>query len=237
MNNAIILRSLSLDHPSVQSVLKIAEDILSKNKVLDLESLYNIAKKTLKIPRKGLLYIIQFLLNRKILIEGSKFSKETVLSNQYRYNIYSFIKNQRGVHFSFIKKNVFTDNKCTLGSSGQLIWHLEMLLKFEYIKKLKVGNYTVFIPIEIDEDLGALYFLLKDDINKKIIKLLYEKESIIKSDIYKLLNEKRENVYYRINNLIEYDLISLNKESTNNISLNPEQKEIIAVILRSNKIN
>ncbi len=237
MNNAIKLRSISLDHPSVQSVLKIAEDILSKNKVLDLESLYNIAKKRLKIPRKGLLFIIQFLLNRKILIEGSKFSKETVLSNQYRYNIYNFIKNQRGVHFSLIKKNVFTDNKDTLGSSGQLIWHLEMLLKFEYIKKLKVGNYTVFIPIEIDEDLGALYFLLKDSINKKIIKLLFEKESIIKSDVYKLLNEKRENVYYRINNLIEYDLISLSEESTNYLSLNPEKKEIIAVILRSNKIN
>ena len=60
----------------------------------------------------------------------------------------------------------------TLGSPGQLLWHLEMLMKFNYIKKIKVGNYTIFLPIEMDTELGTINFLLQDKINRKIVGLL-----------------------------------------------------------------
>ena len=57
---AIIVKDLNRrDHPSVQGVIKIAEKIIHENKVLDATLLYNRAKKQLKIPRKGLLTIIQ----------------------------------------------------------------------------------------------------------------------------------------------------------------------------------
>ena len=226
---------MGLEHPTVQKVLQIAEDIMNENKILDIESLYNLAKKSLKIPRKGLLKIIQFLLNKKVLIEGSKYSKETVLLNQFRKNIYYFVYNQGATHFSQIKKKVSLDDKGNIASSGQLIWHLEMLIKFRYIKKIKVGNYTVFLPIEMDKETGVLIFLLNDKLNYKILVLLNEEEQIERSEIYKKIDEKRENVYYRINNLIEGGIISVNKDNDKLLFIPREKKKIIENILK--KIN
>ncbi|MFW9866603.1 MAG: hypothetical protein ACFFEN_10950 [Candidatus Thorarchaeota archaeon] len=233
MKTQILAKTLGLEHPSVRSVLEIAEEIMNKNKILNIENLYNIAKKRLKIPRKGLLSIIHFLINKKILIEGSRFSKETVLSNRFRYTILKCIKRNIGIHFSLIKRIVSSDKVDSLGSSGQLVWHLEMLLKFEYIKKVKVGNYTVFLPYEMDEEIGVFSFLLRDIINTKIIKLLIEQESIKKSEVYKILNEKRENVYYRIKTLHEHYLIVENDVEKNIIYINPEKKEIIINLLEN----
>ena len=236
---AIILKDLNrLDHPSVQSVIEIAEKIINENKVLDATLLYNRAKKQLKIPRKGLLNIIQMLINRKILVEGSKYTKESVLSNRNRTNIYNFIKTYLGAHFSLIRKNAFCDSEDNIGSPGQLIWHLKMLLKFNYIKKVKIQNKSIFVPIETDEEIGIFFFLLRDDLNKKIIDLLIKQDTIKRSEVHKHLNEKREKIYYRINVLIDYEIISLIEGHNIELCLNPKKKgHIIDILNNISKLN
>jgi predicted transcriptional regulator len=232
MKTQILGKSIGLDHPSVKSVIEIAEEIMSKNKVLNAEILYNIAKKRLRIPRNGLLFIIQFLINKKILIEGSKFSRETVLLNRTRRGIYNYIRMNPGVHFSILRRKALSEES---GSSGQLVWHLEMLLKFNYINKIKVGNYTVFVPFEMDEDTGKLIFLMRDRITNKILNLLAGKGIFIKSEIYKELEEKREDVYYRIKNLLNHNVISLSKKSDKEILIDSQKKEQVLVIINSIK--
>jgi len=54
MNNNIIAGSFGLHHPTVQKVLEIAEELMNQNQFLNIERLYSVAKRTLKIPRKGL---------------------------------------------------------------------------------------------------------------------------------------------------------------------------------------
>jgi predicted transcriptional regulator len=233
MKTQIISGPISIEHPSVKRVLEIAEDLMRKNKVLNIENLYNLAKKRLKIPRNGLLSIIQFLINKKILIEGSKFSKETVLSNYIRNGIYNYIIKNPGVHFSILRKKALPEEK---GSSGQLVWHLEMLLKFNYIKKIKVGNYTVFIPFEMDEEVGRILFLLRDRINNRIIQLVFKEKNIERSEIYKEIEEKREDVYYRINNLIDQEIINKTADSDKEICINLNNKELISNILKKTRI-
>ena len=236
-NNIINLKDFSngfgLEHPSVQKVIKIAENIVSQNKTLDVETLYNRAKRILQIPRKGLLRIIQMLINRKILIEGSKYTRRSVLNNPLRKTLYFFIKENLGAHFSDIRKNVFTPgDQDDLGSAGQFIWHLEMLLKFKYIKKIKVKNFTVFIPIEVSDEVGELYFILRDDLNRKIVELIRNSGPLQRSDVYKNLEEKRETIYYRINNLVELDLLEIDEERGNQIRINPQKKEKMSMILK-----
>jgi hypothetical protein len=119
MKTMISSKSIGLEHPNVKRVIEIAEAIMSKNKVLNIETLYNVAKKSLNLPKSGLLFIIQFLINKKILIEGSKFSRETVLSNPTRRGIYNCIRANPGVHFSILRKKALSDES---GSSGQLVW-------------------------------------------------------------------------------------------------------------------
>jgi len=233
MKTQIIPGSIGIDHPSVKRVLEIAEEIMRKNKILNIENLYNLAKKRLKIPRNGLLSIIQFLINKKILIEGSKFSKETVLSNYIRNGIYNYIRINPGVHFSILRKKALPEEK---GSSGQLVWHLEMLLKFNYIRKIKVGNYTVFLPFDIDKKVGKILFILRDRINYKVLQLLFKENTMIRSEIYKEIEEKREDVYYRINNLIDQEIIIVSASSDKEICINPNTKELISDILESSKL-
>jgi len=235
MKTQIKAKSLGLDHPSVKKVIGIAEEIMSQNKVLSIETLYNRAKKRLKFPKNGLLSIIQLLLDKKILIEGSKFSKGTILKNQCRKRLYNFIMNYPGVHFSILRKRVLCDDLGNVGSSGQLIWHLEMLLRFNSIKKTKVGNYTIFIPFDMDEEVGKQCFLIRDNINKKILNLLINQNSIKKSDVYKLINEKREIVYYRLKNLMEQELILPLKESDKEILINSAKRDSILEVLEKSK--
>jgi len=197
--------------------------------VLDTELLYTLAKRRLKFPRKG-------LINKKVLVEGSKYTRDEVLNNRYRFNLYRFLTSYLGTHFSSIRKQIITDNSGTLGSSGQLIWHLEMLIKFNYVKKIKIKNYTVFLPYEIDDEIGLLHFVLRDKIYLKIIQLLISNEKLKKSEVHKLVDEKRETIYYRINNLIDFKIITLSGEK-NSLSLNSRKKDDIISIINANLQN
>ena len=230
MSNLNLTLSLTLNHPSVQNVIEIAKDVINNNKVLDTQLLYNLAKRRLKLPRKGLLSIIQLLINKKVLVEGSKYTRDEVLNNKYRFKLYRFLTSNLGAHFSTIRKQIITDSSGNLGSSGQLIWHLEMLIKFNYIKKIKIKNYTVFLPYEIDDEIGLIYFILRDEIYLKIIQLLISNEKLKRSEVHKLVNEKRETIYYRINNLIEFNIIELCGDN-NSLILNSSKKNDIILII------
>ena len=229
----IIQASEVLEHPSVQSVLEIAKDLIYQNKILNTELLYNTAKKKLGIPRKGLLTIIQTLLNRKILVEGSKYTKDTVLNNRFRRKLYEFIKNNLGTHFSHIKNHLDFSREGKNASPGRLIWHLEMLLKFNLIKKVKVKNYTLFLPVEVGEDDGLVNFILRDEINYKIISKLLESTVIKLADIYKEIEEKRELVYYRVKNLIEFEILLYEDVSNKCVKFNPKLLNIINKIMKN----
>ncbi len=234
METKILSKPMGLEHPNVKRVIEIAEEIMSKNQVLNIETLYNVAKKSLKLPRNGLLIIIQFLINKKILIEGSKFSREKVLSNPTRRGIYNFIRVNPGAHFSILRKRALSDES---GSSGQLVWHLEMLLNFNYINKIKVGNYTVFLPTEMEVELGIIYFLLRNKTNRKIVDLLTTQNSIKNSEIFKLIDENRGKVNYRLKNLIDYDLICFKEDPSKEVYLNPDKQEDVINILNNIKIS
>ena len=236
MSNLNLALSLTLNHPSVQSVIEIAKEVINNHNVLDTDLLYRLAKRRLKFPRKGLLSIIQFLINKKVLVEGSKYTRDEVLNNKYRFHLYRFLTSYLGAHFSSIRKQIITDNRGTLGSSGQLIWHLEMLIKFNYIKKIKIKNYTVFLPYEIDDEIGLLHFVLHDEIYLKIIQILISNAKLKKSEVHKLINEKRETIYYRINNLIEFNIIESSGDN-NSLILNPSKKNDIILIITTNSQN
>ncbi len=231
MKEKIINPPLNLEHPNVQRVIAIAEDMMNQSKILTIERLYNVSKKTLKIPRSGLISIIHFLINNNVLLEGSKFSRETVLMNHFRKNILDYIRLNCCPHFSILRKEVLSERDGNLGSSGQLVWHLEMLMKFNYIKKVKVGNFTVFLPIEMEVELGIINFLLRDEINRKIVELLTTQISIKNSEIFKLIDENRGKVNYRLKNLIDYDLICLKEDSNKEVYLNPDKQEDVINIL------
>ena len=181
MNHVSIISILSLKHPNVQRVIEIAEEIVAENKIVTLDNIYYRAKRRLKIPRRGLKSIIQYLVNKKVLVDQSRFTRNSILAHSLRKTIYYFIKDNLGVHLSPIRKYFQSNNTGT----GQLLWHLDMLLKFNYIKTIKLKNHLLFLPIDIDDEAGIIYFFLRDNLNFKIVKLLIEQyQRILKSKSY-----------------------------------------------------
>ena len=97
--NEIVPMSNGIEHPDVQNVIEIAEELAKKNKIIQIDLLYKIAKRRLKLESETIFFIIDLLLKNKIIVEGSKLTKRQVLLNHYRLDIYNFIKTYPGVHF------------------------------------------------------------------------------------------------------------------------------------------
>jgi len=229
MTRFIIETQLNLDHLNVKRVLEIAEEIISENHVLTLDKLYKRAKRLLKIPSPGLKSIIQYLVNRKILVDQSRFTRISVLSNQFRKKIYSIVCNNPGVHLSAVRK-LFQKNISNLGV-GQLLWHIDMLIKFNYIKTIHVGNYLILLPKELDDEFGRISFFVRDELNQKILNLIVSSGKIKRPEIYKILNESRELVYYHIKNLIEHEILMIH--DNNLVEINSDKIKTLELILKN----
>jgi predicted transcriptional regulator len=148
--------------------------------------------------------------------------------------LYEFIKKNLGTHFSLIRSELAINREEKNVSPGRLIWHLEMLLKFNFIKKVKIKNYTLFLPSEVTTDEGIIHFILRDEVNYKIINKILESNLIKVADIYKEIEEKRELVYYRVNNLIELEIL-LQKDADNKaVMINPKIKKTLKNVIGKN---
>ncbi|MBY9006975.1 MAG: hypothetical protein KGD63_09460 [Candidatus Lokiarchaeota archaeon] len=222
---------LTLENHYVQKIISIAQQMIRENKPMKIEKLYNKSIKELDINSNELFKIIQYLVNQKVLIDGSKHTRNTILSNSYRNKLYQVISENHGASFNFLRKKVFSN---TSGSGGQLIWHLQMLIKFNYIKKIKINNYTVFIPYDMDTELGKLFFFMKDGLNEKIINIINNQEKIRKPDVYKILDESRSNVNYRIKNLLEHDILKVIDNTTKIVSIHPNIEKKLTQIIKKN---
>jgi predicted transcriptional regulator len=219
---------MDLNNALVQEVLAVAEGIISENRVLNAKLLYNEAKRQVRGEPKVLLAIITFLMEHRILVEGSKLTKELVLSNLHRKNIYEFIRTNRGAKFSTIRDMY----EGTTGSSGQLIWHLQLLLKFNYIKRLKFKRFTIFLPVEMDEEEGLVNFFVRDPLNHKILKLLCAQGPLKRTDLYEVFDAPREKIHYRVKVLLETNLITAFGEGEKDVRINPEKLTFLTDILK-----
>ena len=224
-----------IDNPDVQNVIEIAEEIGEKNKIIQIDLLYKISKRRLKLESETIYSIIDLLLKNNIIVEGSKYTKRTVILNKNRYNIYNFIKTYPGVHFSVVKREVLNE-----GSSGHFIWHLNALKKFNYIKEVKVKNYTLFLPTEMDEEFGIYFFLLRDKLNRKILKYLNKEEPVESAQIPNKVLESKGSVYYHINTMKDYNILTAQENKTTHneeVLINPEKKELLIQITNDIEMN
>ncbi|NHI94354.1 MAG: hypothetical protein EAX96_17815 [Candidatus Lokiarchaeota archaeon] len=221
------MSAFNIDQETLDKIFVVAEDIINEKNGLEVELLQNELKKKLNLPEKTIYDVIQLLLNKRILVEGSKLTRESVLINPYRRKIYNYLTDNVSAYFTEIKKHIFSDQASNKGSVGHLIWHLEMLLKFNLIKKVRFETYTIFMPIEVDEEVAVNLFLLKNDLDRDIIELLMKHEKVKKSEVHRHLNENREKIYYHLNKLMEYNIISSNQADDKNIFINPEKIKLI----------
>ena len=94
---------------------------------------------------------------------------------------------------------------------GQLQWHLDVLLKFNVIKKEKYGQYTVYFPITTSFDANEYLenLITKSKTTSEILTIIKENPGIHSSDISRILHLSRNTIKYHIDKLSEDKMVSL----------------------------
>ncbi|MFW9825397.1 MAG: hypothetical protein ACFFE4_20820 [Candidatus Thorarchaeota archaeon] len=151
-------------------VLSTVREYLNKNRYFNINEILPFIHARFKLASininlRGIEEILRGLLKKKLLIEGSKLTKDDILKNKKRKHIYLFIVKNPGTYFNKIVKS--------LGMSNHIvIWHLSMLLKFNYIKSEMIDNHQIFFEVKFNlKNVKVNYFTSKEK-SKLIINYL-----------------------------------------------------------------
>lgn len=129
-------------------VLDTVQEYLDKNRQFNLEDIVPFIKSRFRssgvdINYNGIISILESLAKKKLIVEGSKFTKDNILKNQKRRRIYYYISEVQCAYFNKIVKDLDLSNHV-------VVWHLNMLLKFDFIKKEILENHEVYFNSEVD---------------------------------------------------------------------------------------
>ncbi|MHA2010086.1 MAG: hypothetical protein ACW980_22450 [Promethearchaeota archaeon] len=198
-------------------VFNAIQDYLNKNKILEKNDVINHIKSyftnaSININTEGIIKHIESLIKKKRIVEGSKLTKDVVLNNQKRKRVYNYITENPGTYFNKIVKGLKM-------SYHVVYWHLDILLKFDFIKKTKVENQELFFSSKLGiDDVRKSYLTKIKEKSKKILDYLRKDElgtTQLRLATALQMNPKTIKKYLRL--LEEFNLIEKKKVSLKEI--------------------
>ncbi|MFX1557962.1 MAG: winged helix-turn-helix transcriptional regulator [Promethearchaeota archaeon] len=146
---------------------------------------------------------------RKVYLQKGRsyLTLSEIFENENRSKILKQILNNPGIHQNELLRN------CNI-QKGQLQWHLDVLLKYNIIKKKKFGQYSIYFPIlsNIETVEGFENGLAKSETTAQIFHLIQENPGIYSSEIARKVNLARNTVKYHIDKLYKENLIQLERK-------------------------
>lgn len=193
-------------------VLKIIQDYLNKNRILDPETIVPFIQSRLREASIYLTYyaielVLKSLLNQKLIVKASKLTHDDILKNEKRKKIYDFILKYPGTHFNKIIINLKISNHV-------VVWHLNMLLKFNFIKKESVDNHEIYSAPDVDIKTIELSYYISKRKSQNIINYLKQNDigiSKTKLSVDLQMHINTVNKYLKI--LEDYRIVSKEKHS------------------------
>ena len=151
-------------------IYEVIKDYLSKNISLEIEELIpflsaRLAKTEIDITQEGIILTVKSLIEKKLIVEGTTLTREEIFTNSKRKEIYDHILENPGVYHYKIMKDLDFSNHLVL-------WHLSMLLEFDFIKKAKIENHDVLFDINLSFDEVKEKYYLNNEKCKKILDYL-----------------------------------------------------------------
>ena len=117
--------------------------------------------------------------------------------------IIDLILNNPGIHFSEIQRQLEI-------SPGNLAWHLEILNKYNVIKRKTVQNYVTFIPYYDQNPISNIDLnLQKSEVTLKILRKIKENPGIWNNKLAEQINMSRKATGYHIKKLVDLGLINV----------------------------
>ncbi|MHA1727671.1 MAG: winged helix-turn-helix transcriptional regulator [Promethearchaeota archaeon] len=131
-----------------------------------------------------------------------RLSIEEVFKNENRKKIIKEILKNPGIHYNKLLRN------CKL-QSGQLQWHLKILLGYRAIFKKRIGQYLVFYAAFAKKEIDDVKLeLKKSKTTCKVLKIIEDNPGIITSEIANRLDMERNSIKYHTDKLLEKSFIS-----------------------------
>ncbi len=190
-----------------QVVLETINEYLDKNRYFSLNDILpfissRFAKSGINVNIDGIKTILKSLIEKNIIVEGSKLTKTDILLNSNRNKIYNYIYKNPGVHFNKIVS--------TLNLNIPVVeWHLNMLIKFMFITKEKIDNLDTYFDVNIKSEDRMLIYLISSNKYKQIIEYIKEnQEGISKHQISEQLNMHSTTVNKYTDRLLEYGILT-----------------------------
>lgn len=187
-------------------VFTIVQEYLNENRFFKVEKIIpftisRLSKSSVNISSNGVLNILESFAKKNLIVEGSKLVKPDVLDNANRRKIYHLIQNSIGINFNRIAQKLNLRNQV-------LEWHLKMLLKFDYIRELKIDGKTVFFDTNELSEMSKIKHILSKDKYKKLIKYLeINNLGTTKTKLSKMLKMHPRTIYKYLLKLEEFNIV------------------------------
>ncbi len=125
-----------------------------------------------------------------------------------RRKILNMLERKRIVHLRELQREL----NCSMST---LIWHLQVLEDFNYVKSVKHGQYIAYYLSDLKPSKETLkvYFGMLNDKSRKIIEVLLSEQRMISSrEIERLTNIDKSNLRYHLKKLANLGIIVQRKE-------------------------
>ncbi|TFF88626.1 MAG: hypothetical protein EU549_02660 [Promethearchaeota archaeon] len=187
-------------------VYSIVKDLFDKRQIFSFDEFYRICSKKLNLSDSELLDAFRELLDNDIIIEGSRLTRDEILANEARKNIFDFIIKNPGYYFTFIM------NEVGLGPHA-CRWHLDMLERFNFIRSQKFDRYNVYFNQDFPESRDEMTFILRNENALRIFEILNSNPEIDTSTIGKGMDLHYTTIRYYLEKLKNSNLIEEIKEN------------------------
>ena len=135
-----------------------------------------------------------------------KLTKEDVLENPKRKSIFEFINKNPGTYYFQIVKEL------DMGSH-LVVWHVDILLEFNFINMIEEDNHELYFNPQIKPEMARIIYYMTNDKSKKILDYLKANNTgITKTEISKNLEMHPSTVKKYITILKKHQLVQSIKD-------------------------
>jgi len=177
------------------------------NKIIPyLQNIFRYA--SININKIGIQQIIANLEKKKKIVDGSKLTKEDILLLPKRKKIYDYVIKNPGTFFVRIINELGLSNHV-------VVWHLSILEKFDFIRKIKIDNIDIYFESSLDFKKIKKYYIFSREKFKKIIQYLRINDTgNTKTKLSMKLKMHNKTITKCLNILLELNIISCRRKSS-----------------------
>lgn len=208
-----------------QFLLKYCLELGQKKRMIQVETLYFTARRSLKSPRSRIEIAIDNLIRAKKIVPNKFLHETNVLTNETRQRIFNMIGGVPSI--------LVHDLRTELGlGSKMLLWHLKMLLDFGLIKQVPLGSKYLYSLKSINDKDAIIFHILVKNTSMQVILQSMHNKRISQAVLLELAPIKRTTLLYHITKLIELGILNQVEDGNDRkYQISPEYKENVKNVL------